>query len=94
MDYKKYPGKTIKKYNILLNNSDPIISIITPYYNAGSTIDETYNSIMSQTYPFYEWIIIDDGSKDKESLKKLKEIEGFNTPVVALTANAITGMRE
>ena len=54
MDYKKYPGKTIKKYNILLNNSDPIISIITPYYNDGSTIDENYNSIMSQTYPFYE----------------------------------------
>ena len=29
-----------------------------------------------------------------ETLHKLKEIPGFNTPVVALTANAITGMRE
>ena len=75
MDYKKYPGKTIKKYNILLNNSDPIISIITPYYNAGSTIDETYNSIMSQTYPFFEWIIVNDGSPDKDSVKKLDSIE-------------------
>lgn len=29
-----------------------------------------------------------------ETLQKLKEIETFNTPVVALTANAITGMKE
>ena len=28
------------------------------------------------------------------TLKKLKEIPGFNTPTVALTANAITGMKE
>ena len=29
-----------------------------------------------------------------ETLKKLKEIDGFNVPVIALTANAIAGMRE
>ena len=29
-----------------------------------------------------------------ETLKKLKEINGFNMPVVILTANAISGMKE
>ena len=29
-----------------------------------------------------------------ETFKKLQEIEGFNTPVIALTANAIAGMKE
>ena len=29
-----------------------------------------------------------------ETLKKLKEIKGFDTKVIALTANALTGMRE
>ena len=29
-----------------------------------------------------------------ETLQKLKEIENFNIPTIALTANAITGMRE
>ena len=75
MDYKKYPGQEIKEYGKVLNNSKPVISIVTPYYNSGKTIEETYNSVMSQTYPFFEWIIVDDGSKDKESLNKLSEIE-------------------
>ena len=30
----------------------------------------------------------------KETFKKLKEDSSFNTPVVILTANAITGMKE
>ena len=75
MDYKKYPGQEIKEYGKVLNKSKPVISIVTPYYNSGKTIEETYNSVMSQTYPFFEWIIVDDGSKDKESLNKLSEIE-------------------
>ena len=29
-----------------------------------------------------------------ETFHKLEEISGFNTPVIALTANAISGMRE
>ena len=45
----------------------------------------------------YDIILLDDmmpKMSGSETLKKLKEIDGFNTPVVALTANAITGMRE
>lgn len=45
----------------------------------------------------YDLILLDDmmpKMSGVETLKKLKEIEGFNTPVVALTANAISGMRE
>ena len=74
MDFKKYPGKILLQKNELLNKSDPIISIVTPFYNSGETIEETFNSVMNQTYPFYEWLIIDDGSKDKESIKKLNHL--------------------
>lgn len=45
----------------------------------------------------YDLILLDDmmpKMSGVETLKKLKEIPGFNTPTVALTANAITGMRE
>ena len=45
----------------------------------------------------YDIILLDDMMPKMtgvETLHKLKEIPGFSIPVVALTANAITGMRE
>lgn len=45
----------------------------------------------------YDLILLDDmmpKMSGVETLHKLKEIQGFNSPVVALTANAISGMRE
>ncbi|MBR2827815.1 MAG: response regulator, partial [Bacilli bacterium] len=45
----------------------------------------------------YDVILLDDMMPKMSgviTLEKLKEIEGFHTPVVALTANAISGMRE
>lgn len=45
----------------------------------------------------YDLILMDDMMpimRGTEVLQKLKEIEGFSIPVIALTANAITGMRE
>ena len=45
----------------------------------------------------YDIILLDDmmpKMSGVETLKKLKQLPNFSTPVVALTANAITGMRE
>ena len=45
----------------------------------------------------YDLILLDDmmpKMSGTETLIKLKEIDGFNIPVCALTANAITGMKE
>lgn len=45
----------------------------------------------------YDLILLDDmmpKMSGVETLHKLKEIEGFNIPTVALTANAISGMKE
>ena len=74
MNFKKTPGQKLNKYGELLNENKPTISIVTPYYNGGKTIEETYNSVMNQTYPYFEWIIVNDGSKDEESNKKIEEI--------------------
>ncbi len=59
---------------------EPIISIITPYYNAQDYIEETAKSVLNQTFPYYEWIIVDDGSS-KEGQEKLKEIERLDTRI-------------
>lgn len=45
----------------------------------------------------YDLILLDDmmpKMSGVETLKKLKEIPGFKIPIIALTANAISGMRE
>lgn len=42
----------------------PKFSIITVTYNAGSVVEDTIQSIISQTYKNVEYIIVDGGSKD------------------------------
>ncbi len=56
---------------------DPIISIITPYYNAEEYIEETAKSVLNQTFTRFEWIIVDDGSSEagKEKLKKIQKLD-------------------
>lgn len=41
-----------------------LISIVTPMYNGEKYVEETINSVLKQTYPNWEMIIVDDGSKD------------------------------
>lgn len=41
------------------------ISIITVCYNSDKTIEDTFKSVLSQTYKDIEYIVIDGGSKDK-----------------------------
>ena len=85
IDYKQYPGKKINKIEFDIdNNQKPIISIITPYYNSQKYIQETANSILNQTFPYWEWIIIDDGSQEKEAKEKLIEIEQMDSRIKVL----------
>ena len=52
-----------------LDKKEPIISIITPYYNDGEYIEKTAKSVLKQTFENFEWIIVDDGSIEQEKMK-------------------------
>jgi glycosyltransferase involved in cell wall biosynthesis len=54
-----------------------LVSIVIPTYNRSHLIGQTLNSIISQTYPYWECLVIDDGSTDytKELLEYYCEID-------------------
>ena len=73
-EFSLEPG--IKKYDDRdYMEKDPIVSVIIPFYNSEKYIEQTVISVLNQTFPYYEILIIDDGSKDKQSLEKLEEIQ-------------------
>ncbi len=54
-----------------MNKIYPLISVVIPAYNAEQFLDETLESVLSQTYENWECIIVNDGSTDStESVAK------------------------
>ena len=79
-NFSLQPGK--KEYKkIEYNEQKPIISVVIPFYNSGKYIEQTIITVLNQTFPYYEVLIVDDGSKDEESLKKLEEIEKMDARI-------------
>ncbi len=53
--------------------SNPLISVIIPAYSHECYVQEAIRSVIDQTYPNIELIVIDDGSKDR-TFQKIKEM--------------------
>ena len=50
-----------------MSNDYPLVSIIIPTYNSSDYITETLTKLEKQTYPNFEIVIVNDGSKDNTS---------------------------
>lgn len=57
-----------------LQNKGLTITVVTPFYNS-LTLEDTAKTLLQQTYPFFEWIIVDDGSTNQEALAILNRVE-------------------
>lgn len=62
---------------------DRLVSIITPAYNAENFIIETLESVLNQTYPHWEMLVIDDGSVDRTP-EILKEYAQKDSRIISI----------
>lgn len=57
----------------------PLVTVVIPSYNHAQYVGQAIESVMSQTYPNIQLIVVDDGSKDgsREVIGGLAERYGF-----------------
>lgn len=73
-DYNDTPGRrpiprNYKLGTVACEHID--VSIITPYYNTEAIFVETFVSLQAQSLQNWEWVIVDDGSSDQDSVERL-----------------------
>ena len=79
-NFKQIPGEVLEK-DLAVYDGKPVISIITAYYNCKKYIMQTANSILNQTFPYWEWIIVNDGSNEEGTKEILSELEKMDSRI-------------
>jgi glycosyltransferase involved in cell wall biosynthesis len=83
-DYSKQPG--LERTRIYAPDpKDALVSVITPFYNAGKYFEQTFNSVMNQTFPWFEWIIVNDGSTKEEDIELLESVASRDSRITVVT---------
>jgi glycosyltransferase involved in cell wall biosynthesis len=54
--------------------STPLVSVVIPCYNHGAYLQEAIDSVEKIPFPDKEIIILDDGSKDEQTLEKVRSL--------------------
>lgn len=79
-NFKQIPGEVLEK-NLAIHDGKPLVSIITAYYNCKNYIMQTANSVINQTFPHWEWIIMNDGSNEEGTEEILSKLEKMDSRI-------------
>lgn len=71
----------------------PLVSVIIPLYNTERHIEQTINSVLSQTWPNIELIIVDDGSTDN-SYEVVKKFESEKVKILRQTNQGASAAKQ
>lgn len=69
-------------------NTSPVLSIITVCFNAEKFIESTIQSVLAQTYPHIEYIIIDGASRDNT----MKVVEQYRSRIATVVSEKDKGL--
>lgn len=78
---------------------NPFVSIVVPCFNADETLAKTLDSVLSQDYPDYEVILVDDGSTDSTPeiihhyVNKDKRFKSFRQENMGVSAARNNGVK-
>jgi len=79
-----------------MSKNNDLVSVIMPAYNSEKYIVDAIESVLNQTYPDFELIVIDDGSKDRtfeiitfysQKDSRVKVLQNDKNSGVSLTRN-------
>ncbi len=100
------PENEIAKQNYLLlaslnnkpltfaSNSFPLVSVIIPVYNQAEFLPETVESVVNQTYRYWECLIINDGSTDNSAEVAQRLIEKYSDYNIKLYSKKNGGLAD
>lgn len=64
---------------------NPLVTVLMPVYNGEKYLEEAIKSILNQTFKYFEFLIVDDGSTDKSA----EIIASFNDARIRLERNEV-----
>ncbi len=76
------------KWSKTAKENGPTVTVLMSVYNSQKYLKEAIDSILSQTYKDFEFLIINDGSKDRS----LKLIESYRDPRIRLISRSNWGL--
>lgn len=60
-------------YTLRRPDDQPQVTVVTPFFNTGTVFHETARCVLHQSFQQWEWLIINDGTSQPESLAILEE---------------------
>ena len=105
LDKLKYGESNVSRYPFLRvcvlkeeqnpsNKENNTLSIVIPYFNMGKYVEDTLFSIQNSTYPSIETIIVNDGSTDDFSIRKLQHLkETYQFKLIEISNSGLANAR-